>query len=271
MQTEHAEAPGAFEQALRVLQSGDLSQKVTETQVLRHNWSKRPVLGHPPDSIPLSPKRPQAPTLVSPSDVPRRRLGSVEGRRALLHAVAHIEFNAIDLAVDMIARFGNNPLLPEAMRPEFVGDWIKVADDEARHFSLIRARLQSLGVDYGHFPAHNGLWEAAIATHANFAARLAIAPMVLEARGLDVTPGMINKLNKVGDRESSAILTIIYEDEIGHVATGAKWFHRITKLMGETSQTFFKSLVEEYFKGQLKPPFNHAARTLAGVPETYYT
>ncbi len=262
---------GAFETSLRVLTAPNPAQKVAQTQTLAADWERRRFLGTAPMGLPLTPSRPDVPALVPPKAVPRRRLGSVEGRCALLHAVAHIEYNAIDLAADMIARFGNDPLLPTERRADFVGDWIKVASDEARHFSLVRARLQDLGYDYGDYPAHNGLWEAAIATHQNFAARLAIAPMVLEARGLDVTPGMIDKLNTVGDTESSAVLMVIYEDEIGHVATGAKWFHYIAKALGKPSQPYFKSLVKTYFKGHLKPPFNHDARSQAGVPIGYYT
>lgn len=261
---------GAFEQALIVLNSGTLTAKTEATHALAEGWEQHAYLGSLTTAIPDTPARPTRPVLVAPADVPRRRLGSVAGRCALLHAIAHIEFNAIDLAVDMIARFGNSPEIPEDKRAEFVGDWIKVADDEARHFGLVRTRLQELGQDYGDHPAHNGLWEAALATKDNFAARLAIAPMVLEARGLDVTPAMIEKFKRFDDPKSADILTIIYEDEITHVATGAKWFHFVAERMETDSEILFKNLIEQYFKGILKPPFNHPARQKAGVPQRYY-
>lgn len=220
----------------------------------------------PPDE----PARPPQPILVSPGDVPRRRLGSDQGKAALLHAIAHIEFNAIDLAADMIARFACDPLLSDDLRTEFISDWIKVCFEEAYHFSLVRGRLQELGYDYGDFPAHNGLWEAAVATQDSLAARLAIAPLVLEARGLDVTPGMIAKFEKLNDRKSADILKIIYRDEIGHVATGMKWFEYVCGKLGEKTDSHFHALVENYFKGRLKRPFNTKARNKANFPEDFY-
>lgn len=261
---------GAYEQALAVLKAASPDDKKAAAHDLAAHWREERRLGQPVASVPDAPNRPVTPKLVPPGEVPRRRLGSEAGRCALLHAVAHIEFNAIDLAADMICRFGSDPALPDDVRAEFVEDWIKVTDDEARHFGLVRTRLQGLGQDYGHHPAHNGLWEAAIATKDNIAARLAIAPMVLEARGLDVTPKMIEKFNHFKDIESAEILTVIYEDEIGHVATGAKWFHFVAKQQNSDSEALFKELVATYFKGALKPPFNHNARSKAGMPERYY-
>ncbi len=152
------------------------------------------------------------------------RLGSVQGRAALLHAVAHIEFNAINLAFDMAVRFAREADQLSLELREFVGDWIRVGGDEARHFGLIAARLKELGFRYGDFPAHDGLWEAAENTADNFLARLAVAPLILEARGLDVTPGMIRRLEGAGDNSSASILKVIYTDEIGHVACGERWF-----------------------------------------------
>ena len=261
---------GAFKRALAVLTAASPDDKKAAAHDLTAYWRKDSTLGDAVNVLPDIPNRPCDPKLVSPGDVPRRRLGTVSGRCALLHAVAHIEFNAIDLAADMICRFGFDPVIPDEKRAEFVDDWIRVTDDEARHFGLIRTRLKELGQDYGHYPAHNGLWEAAVSTKDNIAARLAIAPMVLEARGLDVTPNMIEKFNHFGDLESAEILTIIYEDEIDHVATGAKWFHFVAEQQNSNPETLFKTLVATYFKGALKPPFNHKARNKAGMPERYY-
>lgn len=259
-----------YAQALDILQTADPQGKRLKTRELAKAWGDGARLGTAPPSLPLRPARPQNPVLVPPGDVPRRRIGSPAGRAALLHAVAHIEFNAIDLALDMLCRFGQNEALSPGQRQTFADDWISVADDEARHFGLINDRLQTMDYAYGDFPAHNGLWEAAQSTFGDIAARLAIAPMVLEARGLDVTPAMIEKFKRAKDMESADILTIIYEDEIGHVAKGAKWFHFIARERGNTPENYFKALIKTHFKGQLKPPFNETARTLAGIPKAYY-
>lgn len=261
---------GLYQQALGVLQINDADEKMQATRRLARNWGEQRLCGNTPTDMPDMPARPNKPELVPPGDVPRRRPGSPEGRAALLHAVAHIEFNAINLALDMICRFGSDNRIPAERREEFADDWMKVADDEARHFGLICERLKSLGYHYGDFPAHNGLWEAALSTRHDLAARLAIAPMVLEARGLDVTPGMIKKFERINDAESARILHIIYNDEVYHVQTGTKWFHEIARIMEKPAEDYFKTLVKTHFKGQLKPPFNHLARNQAGFPATYY-
>lgn len=217
------------------------------------------------------PARPDRPGLVPPGDVPRRRLNSVQGRTALLHAIAHIEFNAIDLAFDMVMRFGGDRRIPDDERRNFVSDWIGVGDDEARHFILIEDRLNALGARYGDLPAHGGLWDAARATSHDLAARLAVAPLVLEARGLDVTPGMIDRLNGAADPESAALLQIIYDEEIGHVAAGARWFIAVANAENRDPETYYQALVREHFRGGLKRPFNFNARQTAGLPETFYT
>ena len=219
---------------------------------------------------PPRPARPARPILTAPGNVPRRRLGSAEGRIALLHAVAHIEFNAIDLAFDMAARFHGAIAEAGLNASAFLADWIGVGAEEARHFSLIEARLGDYGAAYGDLPAHDGLWEAAGATAHDVAARLAIAPMILEARGLDVTPGMIDKLRAAGDEKSGAVLQIIYDEEIGHVACGDRWFHAVCKAQGEVPVTAFRALKGRYFAGGLKPPFNHAARDAAGLDRRFY-
>jgi len=202
--------------------------------------------------------------------VPRRRLGSAEGRIALLHAVAHIEFNAIDLAFDMAARFHKDIAEAGLDGNAFLADWIRIGEEEARHFGLISDRLSGYGAAYGDLPAHDGLWEAAEATSQNVAARLAVAPMILEARGLDVTPGMIERLTSAGDTKSAAILKIIYEDEIGHVACGKHWFHALCKAHGWAPAATFRTLRTQYFAGVMKPPFNHEARSAAGMDRDYY-
>jgi len=259
---------GASENALVVLQAAAPDAKVAAANKLAANWAKTYDIGEKVSNIPDNPARPDAPRLVPPKDVKRRRLGSPAGRGALLHAIAHIEFNAIDLAADMIARFGHH--ISEANRSAFIGDWISVCHDEARHFGLLQTRLTELAMSYGDLPAHNGLWEAAVKTKNSFEARLAIAPMVLEARGLDVTPGMIKKLTEIGDIQSADILKIIYNEEINHVAIGARWFQEIARNKSKDPESWFHHLVREFYKGQLKPPFNVQARTLAGLKKGYY-
>jgi uncharacterized ferritin-like protein (DUF455 family) len=204
--------------------------------------------------------------LRPPRDMPRRRnFGAPSGRIALLHALAHIEFNAIDLAWDLVARFAG-PGLPRA----FFDDWVGVAAEEADHFALLSARLDALGAAYGALPAHDGLWEAAAATAHDLLARLAVVPLVLEARGLDVTPEMIVRLERAGDPDSAAILARIYQDEIGHVAVGVRWFKLICRERGLDPESTFHDRVGRYFTGALKPPFNRAARDRAGFPTAYY-
>lgn len=221
-------------------------------------------------ALPERPARPTKPELVSPDLVPRRKIGSPVGRFALLHAVAHIEFNAINLAFDMAARFAGEIDDMGLDQHSFVDDWFSVGDDEARHFSMISNRLVSLGGTYGDLPAHDGLWDVARNTQNSVLARLVVAPMVLEARGLDVTPSMIEKLISVGDHTSADILSTIYEEEIGHVKIGAKWFHRVCTHLGKQPEETFKVMVKQYFRGELKPPFNIEARTMANLPEAFY-
>lgn len=235
----------------------------------RHGQGER-IIGAKPDFIPERPGRPLRPELVHPAKVPRRRLGSEAGRAALLHAVAHIELNAIDLAADMLVRFTHDPLLKDEERQRFVGDWISVCHDEARHFNMIIKRLADFGVDYGDHPAHDGLWDAAISTKESLMGRLAIAPMVLEARGLDVTPVMIEKLETHKDEQSANVLKVIYNDEIGHVAIGTYWFQALCRRQGLEADQQFKLMVNQFFNGILKPPFNDGARGKAGLTPNFY-
>ena len=219
---------------------------------------------------PARPARPDAPRLVPPSEVPRRRLGSKGGRAALLHAVAHIEFNAIDLAVDMALRFAAEIDRIGLNAGEFVADWISVGRDEARHFVMVNDRLGSLGCAYGKLPAHDGLWEAAERTSGSVLARLVVAPLILEARGLDVTPGMIERLHGAGDALSASALEVIYRDEIGHVACGKRWFYALCQKLDRRPVESFRELQAAYFSGRLKPPFNHQARAAAGLARGLY-
>lgn len=260
----------AIDLARQVLLTADSRKKALFAHQFRSSWVENPMIAEPVEPLPVQPARPELPKLVSPSNVPRRRLGSPSGRGALLHAVAHIELNAIDLAADMVARFTHHEDILPSDRDEFVSDWSKVCDDEARHFLMIIDRLEELEVKYGDHPAHNGLWEAAQSTSHNFPARVAIAPLVLEARGLDVTPGMIKKLKQVGDNRSAAILQVIYEEEIAHVATGAKWFQYLAHRHNEQPESWFHFLVRNHFKGRVKSPFNEKARTLAGLSKAFY-
>lgn len=198
--------------------------------------------------------------------MPKRRAGGErESRLALLHALAHIELNAIDLAWDLVARFA-----AESPPRAFFDDWVAVADEEATHHELLASRLAAVNAAYGDLPAHDGLWEAASVTAGDFVARLAVVPLVLEARGLDVTPAMIGRLERAGDRESGAVLRRIYEDEIAHVAAGQRWFEWACARDGLPPVETYHDRVRRYFKGVLKPPFNENARAQAGVPSAFY-
>ena len=203
------------------------------------------------------PGRPARPVLVHPRDLPRRGFGTVGGRAAFIHAVAHIEFNAIDLAWDAVYRFRGLP-------PEFYIDWVAVARDEARHFNLLRTRLRELGYDYGDFDAHNGLWEMAEKTAHDGLARMALVPRVLEARGLDVTPGMIVKLRSLGDEATAGILEVILREEVAHVAAGSRWYRWYCQHAGVEPRGRFRELLHEYASGVLHKPFNTEARLAAG-------
>jgi uncharacterized ferritin-like protein (DUF455 family) len=212
------------------------------------------------------PARPERPELRPPRDMPKRRnFGSQAGQTALLHALAHIELNAIDLAWDIIARFAGLRL-PRA----FFDDWVGVAAEEAAHFALLSVRLGDFNTRYGDLPAHDGLWEAAAATAGDVLARLAVVPLVLEARGLDVTPEMAARLERAGDLQSAALLRHIYEQEIGHVGIGRYWFDCLCRAQDLAPQAVFHDRVRRFFKGAVKPPFNHRARAAAGLPAAYY-
>lgn len=222
--------------------------------VTRHGLASPPGEAAPPIG---NPGRPARPELVAPQQVPRRRLGSDAGRAALVHAIAHIEFNAINLALDAAWRFRDMPA-------GFYTDWLSVAADEARHFRLLEARLEDLGHRYGDFPAHNGLWDMAVKTADRCLERMALVPRVLEARGLDVTPGMIERLRKAGDEDTIAALEIILAEEVRHVEVGTRWFHYCCALDGVDPDETFLHLLRTRFDGTVKGPFNLSARTRAG-------
>lgn len=213
----------------------------------------------PPQPID-EPGRPDLPELIDPAAVPRRKLGHAEGRAALLHAIAHIEFNAINLAWDAVYRFRG---MPRA----YYEDWARVAAEEAYHFQLLRDRLRELGYDYGAFAAHNGLWEMAQKTAHDVLARMALVPRVLEARGLDVTPGMMRRLQQAGDTRTVELLEIILRDEIGHVAIGTRWFSYCCEQRGIDREVTFEQLVLQYVASRGKRPIDRVARTAAGFSE----
>jgi uncharacterized ferritin-like protein (DUF455 family) len=215
--------------------------------------------------LPDQPGRPAKPELRSIRDMPRRRIGSKQGMIALVHSLAHIELNAIDMAFDLIARFCHTKL-PRA----FLDEAVKVGLEEAQHFEMINSRLEELGAAYGDLPAHGGLWDATRTTRHDLLARLAIVPLVLEARGLDVSPAMIKQVKATGEVTIAATMETIYRDEITHVAFGAKWFKVLCEQQEIDPQSKFQSLVRKYFRGPLKPPFNTEARSLAGLPPEFY-
>jgi uncharacterized ferritin-like protein (DUF455 family) len=215
--------------------------------------------------MPDSPARPTLPELLPPNRMPRRGRGqSLRGRIALIHALAHIDFVAIDLALDMAGRFG------AAMDARFVADFLHTAADEAMHFVLLDRRLRALGTAYGALPAHGGLWNAAHETRHDVAARLALLPMVLEARGLDVTPMTIERFRAAGDQTTARVLERILADEIRHVRYGSDHFAMVCKARGEAPEQQWKMLVKRHFRGPILGPFNNSARSSAGLPRSFY-
>ncbi|MGN6690261.1 MAG: ferritin-like domain-containing protein [Sphingopyxis sp.] len=256
--------PTLGEAARAVLLTADPHDKRRAARALARAW-RRGELDHRCDvAMPDRPAWPTRPELLAPSRMPRRKGGSERGRIAMIHALAHIEFVAIDLAVDLVGRFGGE--FPRT----FVDDWIGVAADEAMHFALLDRRLRQLGSFYGELPAHAGLWEAAAVTRDDALARLAIVPMVLEARGLDVPPATVDRFRAAGDAASAKILSRIYKDEIRHVTAGTVWFNQKCDEMGFNAVETWQSLVKSRFRGSLKPPFNDSARHQAGLTQDFY-
>ncbi|QSA97979.1 ferritin-like domain-containing protein [Methylococcus sp. EFPC2] len=251
-----------FDHAEQVLGADEVQAKVELTrqaQALARAGRLSLAATTPPVDITAA-RFPARPVLVDPRELPRRKLTTTEGRVALLHAVAHIEFSAIQLAWDHLYRFRG---LPDA----YYWDWLSVADEEALHFSLIRERLNELGADYGDLPAHGGLWGIACETAYDTAARMALVPRFMEARGLDVTPGMMDKLAAVGDDASVAVLQRILDDEVGHVALGTQWFEWLCHQRGVDAETEYFLLIERHMKGQSRGPYNLPLRRRAGFSE----
>ncbi len=206
------------------------------------------------------PGRPKQPMLVSHTSLKAKPLNTLEGRALLLHAIAHIELNAIDLALDVVWRFNG---MPEA----FYRDWVRIAQEEAKHFLLLQRHLQGMGFDYGPFPAHNSLWDMAERTKGDILARIGLVPRTMEARGLDASPGVKNKLISAGDLAAGRILDIILEDEIGHVAAGNRWYRHVCQERGLDPIATYRDLIVQYDAPKLKSPYNLEARRLAGFDD----
>lgn len=254
--------PGLAQVADACLRTASAARKVDTTLEAAAAWRHGAL--EPPtctraDEVPV-PALPARLVLVSPLRVPRRKLSTAAGLQAFLHAIAHIEFNAINLAWDCVARFGG---LPTA----YYDDWVRVAAEEAHHFSMLAARMQRLGCRYGDLPAHNGLWEMAAKTAGDLKARMAMVPRVLEARGLDVTPGMIERLEAAGESEGAAVLAIIARDEVGHVAVGSRWFRHACARDGLDPDAEFCRLLDEYLAGRVRGPLALRARERAGFSD----
>jgi uncharacterized ferritin-like protein (DUF455 family) len=253
------------EAARAVLLAAEPMEKVRAARLAARQWRSGRLTFRFDVKMPERPARLARPELLAPGRMPRRgRGGSERGRIALLHALAHIEFGAIDLAFDIAGRFGAD------FPPEFVSDWFAVGADEAMHFALLDRRLKALGSSYGALPAHDGLWEAAEKTGGDVLARLAVVPMVMEARGLDVTPATVERFEAAGDVRSAAVLHRIYRDEIRHVATGTTWFTRAAESRGFSPVNHWQALVKHHCLGALKPPFNNSARDEAGLSRDFY-
>jgi uncharacterized ferritin-like protein (DUF455 family) len=255
--------------ATDVLTTADGRAKTALSMKYAAIWAKSRASGAPIEigtaNPPLQPSRPEQPELLSPRDVPKRKPGSEQGRIAMLHAVAHIELNAVDLHWDMVARFTDIP-----MPLGFYDDWVKSAAEESKHYNLMCDCLEANDSFYGALPAHAGMWQAAEDTVDDILGRLAVVPMVLEARGLDVTPGMIALFEKAGAQQVVDALNVIYAEEVGHVAYGSKWFNFLCGRENLDPKDVFHTLVRKYFKVGTKPPFNEEKRAEAGLPPDFY-
>ena len=246
------------------LLTGEARDKVKSTRALVRAWRRGELAWDFAAAMPDRPAWPADLELLPANRMPKRGAGSGHGAIALWHSLAHIEFVAIDLALDMAGRFGAE------MGRQFVDDFLGVAADEAMHFALLDRKLRSLGSQYGALPAHAGLWEAADDTRHDVAARLAVVPMVLEARGLDVTPGTRARVLAQGDSHGARLLHRILDDEIRHVAVGARHFIAHCEMSRLTAENHWKLLVRRHFRGVLKPPFNDSARLAAGLSREFY-
>lgn len=265
--------PSNFVETARVvLQTADprVKAEISLSAVKRFGSGEVAALGEMDRSgWPDVPARPDRPILGDPRKMPRRGVGGVKGRIGLFHALAHIELNAIDLAWDVGGRFARAPELA-GREAEFVGDWARIAAEEAKHFLLLSDYLNGQGAAYGDLPAHDGLWSASQSTAGDLCARLAIVPLVHEARGLDVTPALIKSLEDAGEKNAAEILGVIYADEVGHVRTGFKWFEIVCRVRELEPVEAFQKFVRQHHRGPLKRPFNEEARLLAGLTRSFY-
>jgi len=251
-----------FEAALYSIRITDPFEKASAAQALYKQWSANELDAaslNEPGRI-LNPGRPERPRLVDPRQVPERGFKSRQGQMKLAHAIAHIEFNAINLALDAVYRFRGMP-------HDFYTDWLGVAAEESRHFMMLAEYLENNDAHYGDYDAHNGLWEMALKTDHDVMVRMALVPRVLEARGLDVTPAMIGKLGKAGEQELVDILKVIHREEIGHVLTGTRWFNYVCGQRALSPRIIFTGLLDEYMKGAVFGPFDEASRIQAGFTE----
>lgn len=249
------------DRAYVALQERHSGQKCAQARGLAHDWgANRLTLGSPSavEAV-FEPGRPERPVLVSPRVVERRKVSTVEGRAALIHSLAHIEFNAVNLALDAVYRFRGLPR-------DYYGDWIRVAAEEAYHFTLLRDHLVALGFDYGSFTAHNGLWEMAVKTAHDPLVRMALVPRLLEARGLDAAPTLIAKLKSGGDARAVEIMQIIQRDEVEHVRIGNRWYAYFCAQRGVEPVAMFRRLLIEH-GARVRTPFDTAARRRAGFTE----
>jgi len=250
-----------YQQSYQALMQNDTRKKREQIKVLLNSWKNAELDRDQSELVKIEiPGRPVKPDLINPNDLKQRKLGSELGRATLIHAILHIEFNAINLALDAVYRFRDMP-------EQYYSDWLLVASEEAYHFSLLEKRLNDLSYAYGDMPAHNGLWEMVLKTDHDVMIRMALVPRVLEARGLDVTPGMIERLKKVGDNETVEILRIILRDEIGHVAIGSHWFKYCCSLKKLEPEKTFRDLLIEYMGRGPNGPLHEEARLQAGFSQ----
>ncbi len=255
-------ASNLFVEAGRVLYLCDLEEKLDATEQLYQHWQAGALEScsrEPPQPIGQA-GHPDRPELVPPRKLKRRRLGTPLGHASMVHAIAHIEFNAINLALDAVYRF-------RAMPDGYYDDWLRIADEERYHFQLVRARLNGLGYEYGDFPAHNGLWETAQQTAGDLLLRMGLVPRILEARGLDVNPVIMEKLREIGDEEIIPALEIILRDEVGHVKAGTVWFRYLCEQRGLDSEETFEKMVREQLPHTIRGPFYEPGRLEAGFSE----
>ncbi|MCB1859855.1 MAG: ferritin-like domain-containing protein [Gammaproteobacteria bacterium] len=250
-----------FARARLCLLAKDPRDKLSQVKALARDWisGKLDIRPLPLPEL-VTPGQPPRPDLVHPRELPRRSLVTDKGRQAFIHALAHIEFNAINLACDALCRFRDMP-------SAYYDDWVRIASEEAGHFLLLQSRLRAEGCDYGDLPGHNGLWDMAMRTAHDPLARMALVPRMLEARGLDVTPGMIERFRALKNRPMVEILSRILADEIGHVEAGSRWFRYLCDQRAIDPENTFFDLLESVGSGEIRCPLNLDARRQAGFSD----